>query len=309
MKAKVVVILGPTATGKSHCGIGLAKNINGEIISGDSMLIYRGMNIATAKPSDAELAIVPHHLVDILNPFENYNVVDFKVQADEIIKQLNSDNKMPIVVGGTGLYIKALLENYQFNQTASSETLRADLLALAKREGNNAVYEQLLALAPKQAQRLHPNNLYRVIRAIEAAKAGETVSQERSVEAPYDAIVFGLTMQRNVLYERINHRVDIMVKEGLFEETEALLASGVPKTAQAMRGIGYKQAILYLEGLLTKQAAIDDIKQATRNFAKRQFTWYKKMPYVQWYELEPVPDYDDVVDKMTKIVVQKFNLG
>ena len=274
MKPKVVVILGPTATGKSNCGIKLAMRLKTEILSGDSMLVYRNMNIGTAKPSDTELASVPHHFVNILEPDENFNVFDFKLMAEKLIIDLNAQDKIPLIVGGTGLYIKALLENYDFAAIDEKNELRKELESFADEYGNEALHARLAALD----KRLHFNDRRRIIRAIETALHGEKVSQERDEEIAYDAVVFGLRMSREKLYERINLRVDAMVRDGLFAETKGLLETGVPTDAQSMKSIGYKQVAQYFNGELTKDEAIDKVKQYTRNFAKRQVTWYNKMP-------------------------------
>ena len=289
-KEKVVVILGPTATGKSACGIILAQQIQGEIISGDSMLVYKKMNIATAKPTDKELAMVPHHLVNILEPDAEFNVVDFKIKAAKLITEINERGKIPIIVGGTGLYIQALLENYNFAQTGESKAFRDKWEAFADKEGNAALHDKLAHIAPEEAARLEKNDRRRIIRAMEVAEEGELVSQQKAGESPYDSIVFGLTMPREKLYERINLRVDKMVEDGIFQETRQLLEAGVATDSQAMKSIGYRQILAYFQGTYDRETAIDKIKQATRNFAKRQITWYKRMPYIHWLEIqEAVP--------------------
>ena len=309
MKKQIAVILGPTATGKSHCGIALAQALDGEIISGDSMLVYRGMDIGTAKPMAEELALVPHHMVDILPPEASFNVVDFKERAERLIDEITARGKLPIIVGGTGLYIKALLEDYKFSSKGKDSALRAELEALLAEEGKEVLYARLVKSAPAEAGKIDINNTRRVIRAIEAAESGDDLSHSKSEELVYDAAVFGLRMERSVLYERINRRVDIMLEQGLVEETRRLLAEGVPETAQSMQAIGYRQTVLYLKGEWDKAIAVDKIKQATRNFAKRQFTWYKKMPYVKWFNLDAEPNYENVTAEMIKTVVEKFKIG
>lgn len=308
MKPKVAVILGPTATGKSHCGIELAKRLNGEIISGDSMLVYRKMNIGTAKPTVEELASVPHHLIDILPPEAEFSVVDFKAMAELLIADINSRGKLPIIVGGTGLYIKALLENYEFNTVEECSELRRQLEAFAKSNGNAALHAKLRQIDPAAAERLHSNDVRRVIRAIEAAEGGEKIAHQKAGEWPYAAVVFGLRMERDVLYARINDRVDKMLADGLVEETKALLDDGLAADALSMRSIGYRQMTWYLQGAIDKDAAVDKLKQATRNFAKRQFTWYRQMPYIKWFDLESKPDYEKIIDDMQQMLVEKFKL-
>ena len=308
MKPRVAVILGPTATGKSHCGIALAKRLNGEIISGDSLLVYQRMDIGTAKPSAEELAAVPHHLIDILPPDAAFSVVDFKEKAEKIIADINSRGKLPVIVGGTGLYIKALLENYEFNTVEGCSELRSELEAFAEEHGNSALYEKLQELDLETASRLHINDRRRIIRAIEAAQSGEKIAHRKSEEWPYETVVFGLRMERESLYARINARVDKMMADGLVEETKSLLDSGLSLDAQSMRSIGYRQIVWYLQGQMDKLAAVEKLKQATRNFAKRQFTWYRQMPYIKWFDLEKEPVYEKIIDEMQQTLVEKFKL-
>lgn len=306
MKERVVVILGPTATGKSHCAIEVAKRFNGEIISGDSMLVYKEMNIGTAKPTADELQAVPHHLVDILPPDASFNVVDFVEQAKALIADINSRGKLPIIAGGTGLYIKALLEDYAFNSVDEDTELRRSLEAEADTNGTESLHKRLAELDPEAAERIHPNNVRRVVRALESALRGDTISQQGAAESPYDALVFGLNMERSALYERINRRVDLMLEAGLEQEVRRLLEQGVSSECQSMQSIGYRQMVWYLNGSMSYEDAVDKLKQATRNFAKRQVTWYKKMPYINWLELEPEPDYTDVVERICEKLVQKY---
>lgn len=300
MKQKVVAILGPTATGKSACAIELARRLNGEIISGDSMLVFKNMNIGTAKPTAEELALVPHHLVDILPPDAQFSVVDFKQQAEALIEDITARGKLPIIAGGTGLYIKAVLENYSFNEVDEDKDLRLELEREAEAKGPEVLYKRLQELDPEAASIIHPNNVRRVIRALESALKGGHVSQEVSAEPPYDALVFGLNMERDFLYERINKRVDIMLEQGLVHEVKQLLEQGVPTTCQSMQSIGYRQMVWYLEQGMAYEEAVDKLKQATRNFAKRQLTWYRKMPYIKWYEVSRELPYDEIINAMSQ---------
>lgn len=306
VKEKVVVILGPTATGKSHCAIEVAKRFNGEIISGDSMLVYKDMNIGTAKPTAEELAAVPHHLVDILEPEASFSVVDFVERAKALITDINSRGKLPIIAGGTGLYIKALLEDYSFNSVEEDSDLRRSLEAEAVELGAEALHQRLAALDHEAAERIHPNNVRRVVRALESALSGDTISQQGAEESPYDALVIGLNMERAALYERINKRVDIMLEDGLEQEVRQLLEQGVSPDCQSMQSIGYRQMVWYINGSMTYDEAVDKLKQATRNFAKRQITWYKKMPYIEWIELTAQPDYPATVGIICEKLVQKY---
>ncbi|MGM9561410.1 MAG: tRNA (adenosine(37)-N6)-dimethylallyltransferase MiaA [Phascolarctobacterium sp.] len=304
-KERVLVILGPTATGKSHCAIEIAKKFQGEIISGDSMLVYRDMNIGTAKPTAAELAAVPHHLVNILPPEASFSVVDFKEQAQRLITEINGRGHLPIIAGGTGLYIKALLEDYAFNSVSEDNELRERLTREAQEQGPEALHQRLAQLDAEAAARIHPNNVRRVVRALEAALGGEQVNQYGASESPYDALVIGLEMERGALYERINRRVDLMLEAGLEQEVRDLLAHGVSPECQSMQSIGYRQLVWYINGSMDYAQAVDKLKQATRNFAKRQITWYKKMPYIQWLKLDAEANYANVVGRICEMLVEK----
>ena len=304
-KERVVVILGPTATGKSNCGIELAKRFRGEIISGDSMLVYRQMNIGTAKPSAEELQMAPHHLVDILPPDASYSVADFQQQAAELISQISLRENLPILVGGTGLYIKALLEDYQFSSVEENPELRRQLETFASEQGTDKLYARLKKEDSAAAERLHPNDVRRVVRALETALSGDRVSQAKQSELKYDAAVFGLSMDRDFLYERINQRVDRMLEEGLEEEVRALLKAGVPTDCLSMKSLGYRQMAEYLTGKCDFAAAVDNIKKGTRHFAKRQITWYKKMPYIHWFTVDRNLNYEKIVTEMADILEKK----
>jgi tRNA dimethylallyltransferase len=303
-KEKLVVILGPTATGKSKCGIELARRLSGEIISGDSMLVYRQMNIGTAKPSALELQAVPHHLLNILPPDASYSVADFQQQAAEAVTGITGRGNLPILVGGTGLYIKALLEDYQFSGVEGNPELRQQLETFASEQGTGKLFERLRREDPEAAARLHPNDVRRVVRALETALSGDRVSQEKQKELKYDATVFGLSMDRNFLYERINRRVDRMLEEGLEEEVRALLKAGVPTDCLSMKSLGYRQMAEYLKGQCDFATAVENIKKGTRHFAKRQITWYKKMPYIQWFTVNKDLNYEKIVTDMADTLVQ-----
>lgn len=308
MKEKVLVILGPTATGKSHCAIEIAKKYNGEIISGDSMLVYKGMDIGTAKPTAEELALVPHHLVDILPPDASFSVVDFKQQAERLITEITARGHLPIIAGGTGLYIKALLEGYAFNEAEEDSELRRELEREATEQGAQALHERLRELAPQEAERIHPNNVRRVIRALESALQGESVNQYGAAEMPYNALVVGLNMERQALYARINKRVDLMLKAGLEQEVHGLLEQGVHPDCQSMQSIGYRQMVWYIDAGMPYADAVEKLKQATRNFAKRQLTWYKKMPYIHWLQLDAEPDYAQAVAQIESLLARELHI-
>ena len=308
MKEKILVILGPTATGKSHCAIEIAKKYNGEIISGDSMLVYKGMDIGTAKPTAEELAAVPHHLVDILPPDASFSVVDFKQQAERLITEITARGHLPIIAGGTGLYIKALLEGYAFNAAEEDSELRRELEREAVEQGAQALHDRLRELAPQEAERIHPNNVRRVIRALESALQGESVHQYGAAEMPYNALVVGLNMERQALYARINKRVDLMLEAGLEQEVHGLLQQGVHPDCQSMQSIGYRQMVWYIDAGMPYADAVEKLKQATRNFAKRQLTWYKKMPYIHWLQLDAEPDYQSAVVQIEALLARELHI-
>ncbi len=283
-KEKLIVILGPTASGKTGLSIELAKKLNTEIISGDSQLVYQGFDIGSAKPDMAERAGVVHHMIDILSPEASFNVSDFIEKVKPLISQLNAQGKIPILAGGTGLYIKSLVEGYQFNETAGDEEYRQSLEKLAEEKGKEYVHEMLRQINPVAAEKIHVNNFRRVIRALEVYHlGGEQISAEKENELVYDVYVAGLWWQRSQLYDRINRRVDLMLQNGLVAEVTRLLESGVAPDCQAMRGIGYKEMLDFVRGQATLEQVGDEIKKATRHFAKRQITWYRKMPYIHWY--------------------------
>ena len=294
-KPRLVVILGPTASGKTALSVQLAKALDTEIISGDSMLVYRGFDIGSAKPTPEERGGVPHHLIDVWQPWEGYNVTDFVTEAGRLIAELNEKGKLPLLAGGTGLYVKALLEGYEFNNTEGSPDYREELEELARLYGKAYVHRLLAAADPDAAARLHPNDFRRVVRALEVQHlGGEHISRARTAEADpegvtptgaslrYDALVLGLARERQGLYERINRRVEQMFAQGLEQEVRALSASGVTREMQAMKGIGYKETAAYLAGEMSREEAVELIQKSTRHFAKRQLTWYRKMPYIHW---------------------------
>lgn len=293
-KEKLIVILGPTAVGKTALSIELAHHLDTEIISGDSMLVYRGFDIGTAKPTLAERQGIVHHLVDVLPPDAAFNVTDFVREARRLITQINAAGKIPILAGGTGLYVKALLEGYAFNVTQGHEEYRAELEALGRSKGNEYVHAMLAKVNPEAAARLHPNDFRRIVRALEVARFGdEAISQSRAAvdgELCYDALVLGLSRDRQQLYDRINRRVELMFAAGLAAEVQGLLKAGVARDSQAMQGIGYKETAAWLAGEMTYEEAVELIQKSTRHFAKRQLTWYRKMPYIHWYRVDEIPE-------------------
>ena len=307
---RLIVVVGPTAVGKTKVSIDLARHLSTEIISGDSMLVYRGMNIGTAKPNVSEKQGVVHHLIDIRDPQQEFSVVEFQKQAGDLIHHINSKGRIPILAGGTGLYVRALLEDYQFHPATGSEELRKKFTDLAEVHGSHYLHNLLQTVCPERAAQLHPNDLRRIIRALEVFHlAGQSVT-ETAASLPgrlcYDALVIGLTMNRSKLYEQINKRVDHMLADGLIDEVKHLVSQGLSLNNQSMQGIGYKEVLLYLNGEIDSQTLAERIKQATRNFAKRQLTWYRKMPYIHWVDCDLFPDYEERMAYIYSLVAGKF---
>lgn len=301
---RVIVVIGPTSVGKTKMGVELAKAINGEVISGDSMQIYKGMNIGTAKVTSLEMENIPHHCVDILEPDEKYSVKDFQDAVRYHIDEITSRGKVPIIVGGTGLYIKAALFDYEFSEmTDNHEIFRKKYIDY----DNEQLYKHLQDIDPKSALELHPHNRQRVLRAIEIY---ETTGQRKSeiVDAQqhiclYDAYFVGLTLPRDVLYERINKRVDNMKNAGLEAEVKKLYQRGLKRVDQSMKAIGYKEWFDYFEGLSTLDEVYDDIKKHSRQYAKRQYTWFKNQFDVHWYDVN-LDHFDETVQTVLKDICQ-----
>ncbi|ADH99333.1 tRNA (adenosine(37)-N6)-dimethylallyltransferase MiaA [Salisediminibacterium selenitireducens] len=288
MKPLVIAIVGPTAVGKTELSLDLAERFQGEIVSGDSMQVYRHMDIGTAKVSVQERARVPHHLIDLFDPDSSFSVRDFQIRAKTAIEDIHYRGNQPLLVGGTGLYVNSVLYDYQFTEAPEDAAYRKSLEALAREKGNKTVHDKLMAISPDQAAAIHPNNLRRVIRQLEVYRltgtfsGGETEAQEK--QSPYTPVIFGLSMERGKLYERINQRVDQMIDEGLIEEVASLLEMGYGETS-AMKAIGYKEIIPYIHGDVTKNEAIETLKKNSRRFAKRQFTWFRNKTDVSWFDL------------------------
>ena len=289
MKKKILVIGGPTAVGKTELSIELAKRLNGEIISADSMQIYKYMDIGSAKISKEEMNGVVHHLIDVVDPSINFSVADYKEQGEKAIKEIISRGKLPIIVGGTGLYINSLTCNMTFTEAEKDEDYRRELERLAEEHGNNYIHEMLKDIDPISYKEIHANNRKRVIRALEVYKlTGKPFSSYNAGEdfyrSEYDVHYYVLTMDREKLYERINLRVDIMMEKGLLEECIKLKEMGYTSSMQSMQGIGYKEILYYLEGNVKLQEAINMIKQGSRNYAKRQLTWFRRDPRVTFLD-------------------------
>ena len=294
-KIPILAVVGPTASGKTALGVELAKAYNGEVVSADSMQIYKGMDIATAKPTPEEMQGIPHHLIDILPRDTIFNVADYVKLAEQAIADITQRGKLPILVGGTGLYLASLLDNVQFAETKQDAALRKELTDYAETHGTEALHERLKAVDPAAAAVIHPNNVVRVVRALEVTLlSGKPFSvqkaESRTQPSPYDACIIGLDYEdRQVLYDRINRRVDLMVENGLVEESYAVWKTNPKQTAA--NAIGYKELRPYLEGKEELSAALEKVKQASRNYAKRQLTWFRRektVTMVNWDEY----DYD-----------------
>lgn len=303
MKKKPLIILtGPTAVGKTKASIGLAKAVDGEIISADSMQVYRHMDIGSAKIKPEEMEGIPHHLIDVLEPDDEFHVVKFQQLAKKAMREIWERGHIPIVTGGTGFYIQALLYDIDFDENEKEDACRKELEAYAREHGAEALHEKLALVDPASAEMIHPNNIKRVIRALEFyEQTGKRISEhnetQRQRESPYAFAYFVLTDDRAHLYERINRRVDQMIEEGLVNEVQALKDKGYTKQLVSMQGLGYKEILDYLDGNCTLEEAIYTIKRDTRHFAKRQLTWFKRERDVIWinkqsfsYEAEQILD-------------------
>lgn len=286
-KIPVVVVAGPTASGKTEAGIRICQWFNGEVVSADSMQVYEYLSIGTAKPDEAEKEGITHHLMDFLPPSQPFSVADYAELAHKAIADIHSRGKLPVIVGGTGLYIDSAVYNIQFSQTESDPALREELRCVAEQEGNQALWEQLNELDPEAAEAIHPNNVGRVIRAIEMIKTTgktktEQMEESRQEPSPYDVIYLGLNYRnRQTLYDRIDLRVLKMLDQGLEQEAQWLLDHGYAPTAS--QAIGYKEIFGYLQGQETLQQAIEKIQQGSRRYAKRQLTWFHRNQDVHWF--------------------------
>ncbi|MCQ4921720.1 tRNA (adenosine(37)-N6)-dimethylallyltransferase MiaA [Tissierella carlieri] len=314
-KDNLFILIGPTAIGKTALSIELAKKMNGEIISADSMQIYKYMDIGSAKITKEEMDDIPHHLIDIVLPNEDFTVANFKDSAIKLIRDINSKNKIPIVAGGTGLYINSLVYNLNFTQVAPNDEIRNKLESLGDKYGNEYLHQELQRIDVKSAEKISVNDRKRIIRAIEIFEmTGKPMSEynenfRRPVE-DYNLVMIGLNMDRKELYNRINLRVDIMIEEGLMEEVKKLLSMGYSKELVSMQGIGYKEIIMYLEGSISLDKSIEMIKQGTRNYAKRQLTWFRRDNRIKWVNVDEFFSLDNLTQYIIdyskdKIIINK----
>ena len=311
MKKPLVIVGGPTASGKTDIAVKLCKKIGGEVISADSMQVYKTMDIGTAKVTEEEKDGIMHYGVDIIEPTEEYNVTAFKEMTEKAMEEIYSKGKIPVITGGTGFYIQAVLYDISFDEKAEgSEKIREELTEYAGKYGNHALYEKLREVDPGSCETIHENNVKRVIRALEYYKAtGKKISEhneeERAKESPYNYAYFALDMPRDVLYDRINQRVDIMMDNGLFEEAKSVYGYGDALSKTAREAIGYAELFDYFDGKITKEDAVEAIKQNSRRYAKRQMTWLRREKDVIWIDKTKFDSSDEIVTAMSETLKNK----
>lgn len=289
MKQKLIVVAGPTASGKTRLAIDIAKSVNGEIVNADSMQIYKYMNIGSAKPTLEEQSEAKHHLIDFLEPDEEFSVADYTELAHKIIAEIASRGKIPIMCGGTGLYINSVVNDITFGEIETDYKLREELNELAKQHSSQYLLDILKEFDPVSAQRLHPGNLRRIVRAIEFYRTtGIPISEHQEMtkqkESRYEPLMLCVKWDREVLYDRINKRVDIMMNDGLLDEVKQLMEMGYTKELNSMKGIGYKEIIDYFEGNMSLEDTVNLIKQSSRRYAKRQLTWFRRDKRIHWLD-------------------------
>lgn len=291
LKPPLIVIAGPTASGKTSLSIALSHRLNGEVIAMDSMQIYRFMDIGTAKPTVKEQEGIAHHMLNVADPKDAYSVAEYAAQAKECISSVHQRGKIPILTGGTGLYLKALTTSMELGGTQGDPAIRERLTSIADQEnGSEILLEMLTKVDPVSAQRLHRNDIRRIVRALEVYElTGKPFSHQQpdpQIESPYTLCILGLFLERDTLYKRIEDRVDLMIRMGLIQEVESLLRMGVPPDAQAMQGLGYKELIPVVKNGQPLYKAVEDIKLGTRHYAKRQMTWFKKTEGIRWLDAQ-----------------------
>ena len=303
MKRPLIILTGPTAVGKTELSISLAKRIGGEIISADSMQVYRHMDIGSAKIRAEEMEGVPHHLIDVLEPSEPFHVVRFQQMARTAMEEIYSRGHIPVITGGTGFYIQALLYDIDFEDTCEDEEYRAGLEKFADEQGAMALHDLLREADPQAAEEIHFNNVKRVIRALEYHHlTGRMISahneEQRRKESPYEFFYFVLNRERGLLYRRIEKRVDLMIEQGLLDEVARLKEMGYDRSYVSMQGLGYKEILAYLDKEMTLEEAVDTIKKGTRHFAKRQLTWFRRERDVIWLDMDKLST-EDALNEIT----------
>ncbi|MEB3102727.1 tRNA (adenosine(37)-N6)-dimethylallyltransferase MiaA [Ferviditalea candida] len=311
-KQKLLVLIGPTAVGKTRFSLEIARKFGCEIISGDSMQVYRGMDIGTAKASPEELQSVPHHLIDIREPDVPFSVSDFHELAKQAIREISGRGRLPFIVGGTGLYVESVCYEYEFSDCGSDEDFREQQRKYAAQFGHEALHLKLAEQDPESAQRLHPNDQRRIIRALEVLHlTGETLSAQLARQqktSPYQLCIVGLTMDRDLLYKRVEARVDQMLEQGLVEEVARLLEKGYDRGLISMQGLGYKEIISYLQGETTLDEAIALLKRDTRRFAKRQLSWFRHMKDIEWVDVTVEVKFSAHLEQISDIISTKLQL-
>ena len=299
----LLVIVGPTAVGKTDVAVRVAPRTGGEIISGDSMQVYKYMDIGTAKPTPDEMAGVPHYMIDVVDPDEDFNVARFQQSVEKYIGYIHDRNKLPILVGGTGLYVRSVTDNYDFTPPGGSSATREELLQIARLYGNGRLAEMLKEVDPAAAGRIHHNDTRRLVRALEVYRAtGKPISNFQycaAIKSPkYNLAYFGLEMKRESLYKKIEDRVDKMISRGLVDEVKRLVEMGYSRKSTAMQALGYKEMLDYLNGLCTLEEAVQLIKRNTRRLAKRQMTWFRRDERIRWIDVEKYDSLDEIADKI-----------
>lgn len=310
-KQKLIVLIGPTAVGKTKLSIELAKKFDGEIISGDSMQIYKGMDIGTAKITREEMEGIPHHLIDIKEPDESFSTAEFQELVRNKIDEISSRGKMPMIVGGTGLYIQSVIFDYHFTDAPSDPAFRRSLEQSAEAEGQEFLHDKLKEVDPESASRIHPNNVRRVIRALEiihcTGKTAGELQENQSPELLYDTALIGLTMDREMLYNRINYRVDLMKEQGLLDEVKYFYEKGL-RDCQSIQAIGYKELYDYFDGKVPLELAIENLKQNSRRYAKRQLTWFRNKMNVEWFDMSESNDAEKKFAEISKFIEGKLEI-
>ncbi len=308
---KIIIIAGPTATGKTNIGIALAEHYNGEIISADSMQIYKNMNIGTATPDDSEMKSVRHYLINELEPHDEYNVAVFIKKAQQYINEIISRDKIPVLVGGTGLYIDALLYGYNLGNKGENNELKKELEEKLDKLGAEYMHSLLYQLDPAEAEKIHKNNTKRVLRALEIYYSANTAKSQsvKKTSAVYDAAYIALTYEpRDALYERINKRVDIMFDTGLIEEVKSIHEKEYDKSLPSMQAIGYKELFEYFDGKIDIGKAKELIKKRTRNYAKRQLTWFKNNSDVKFFTVNACDSFNELFGSVCEYIDKRLNL-
>lgn len=305
---QIIIICGPTAVGKTSVSIKLAHKLNTEIISSDSMQIYKRMDIGTAKIKNKEMQGIKHHMIDIVEPYQDFSVSDYSNEALKIIDSLFTNNKTPIIVGGTGLYINSLVYKMDFNSSKKNLDIRTKYKNIYEDKGVDFLYNILISKNHKIAYTIEKNNVKRVIRALEILDNNDEIKsfEEANIFQDYKVNMYVLKMNREILYNNINNRVDKMINDGLIEEVEGLIKDGLTLEHQSMKAIGYRQILSYLNGDIKKEEAIEQIKRDSRRYAKRQYTWFKRYDFSKWIDVEN-KDIDKIVDMLCSDIFEKYS--